>query len=120
MKVGDTIWCFDVNRRVYDKPGMGGKIIYREHFAPHQIGSETKQSWLITDGYSVVKVNKKTMRQAANNGWGGWQWFSKQDMEDSIYVHDNKHQIVRQIQTISDAPLLRAVAAAIGYKEGEK
>jgi len=47
LKVGDTVWVFDINRRVYDGNGLGAKIIYREHFRPVHIIGETSRSWIL-------------------------------------------------------------------------
>lgn len=118
MKVGDTLYRFDVNRRVYRKAENGrstGSPIYSEHFEPRTIGGETKLSWLITDGYGIVKVNKKTMRQASNNGWGGWQWFTAEAMEDNIWLADHRHNIRNMLDNAS-ASQLRQVAEILGYK----
>ena len=118
--VGDTLWRFDINRRVYprDKKGHQTGPIYSEHFESHKIGSETPQSWLITDGYGVVKVNKKTMKSSSRNGWG-YHWFTDDDREDAIWLHENKHHIINIIQN-ADSSLLRTVAAAIGYQAKDR
>lgn len=117
MMVGDTIYRFDGNRRVYPKREKGepsGGPIYAEHFEAHVIGSETKQSWLITDGYGIVKVNKKTMRQAGSNGWGGWQWFSAEGKEANIWLNVHRHKI-RNLLDGASPHQLRQVADILGY-----
>lgn len=118
LNIGDTIYRFDVNRRVYPKGKKGestGGPIYAEHFEAHTIGSETKHSWLVTDGYGVVKVNKKTMRQASKNGWGGYQWFSAQAMSDNIWRNEHRHNIRIMLDNASPSQL-RKVAEILGYE----
>ena len=113
LKVGDTIWRFDINRRKYDKPGIGGHTIYREHFEPHEIGGETKQSWLITDGYGIVKVNKKTLYEAGGR-YVGHQWYTRGSMEDAVWAHEHKQKIFALVERAS-ITLLRSIADVVGY-----
>ena len=59
LQVGDTIWYFDTNRRVYPPPEPGriwasGGPIWREHWRPVQITGETSRSWVLGSGCWIV------------------------------------------------------------------
>ena len=117
-KVGDTLYRFDGNRRVYRREDDGratGGPIYAEHFSAHTIHGETKQSWLlgINDPF---KVNKATLREAGKSGFHGYQWFTEQGREDNIWVHEHRHKIVQKVEREMRAPLLREIASVVGYE----
>ena len=115
LKVGDTIYRFDHNRRVYDKPGMSGHLVYAGHFVPEVISSETKQSWLIHRGGKIEwKVNKKTMRSAQTNRQFGQQFHSAEGMQDDIWRNDHRHKIERLMPSATAAQL-RQIADILGY-----
>ena len=117
-QVGDTIYRFDQNRRVYDKSRLNGKIIYSEHFVPEAITGETAQSWLIHDAHNDVRwrVNKKTMRTAAKGGWFGYAFFTAEGMSDDIWRNDHRHKIVSMMSQATTAQL-RQIADVLGYDE---
>ena len=105
MTIGDTVYVFDVNRRVYPKDAsLGRSPIYREHFRPIRIASETRVSWVLDDGR---RVNKKTL--------GGI--FSPAQIDDACYVQANRYEIIRTIERCRDAALLRQIAALIGWNQ---
>ena len=113
LKIGDTIYRFDINRRVYQKDANGratGSPIYREHFSAHRIDGETKFSWL-ADGF---KINKKTMHENVPN-YSGHQWYTADEMEGAVWMHEHRHQIMRAIER---APItqLRQIAELVGYE----
>lgn len=106
MKIGDTIYTFDINRRVYDKPGLGGSIIYREHFRPHVIVGETKLSW-VTDRGGKAKKKASTPRER-----GGF--FTAEEVEDDVWQHSHRHRL-RDLLDRADPKTLRKVADVLGY-----
>ena len=109
-KVGDTIWRFDINRRVYraKKPGelygRGGPI-YREHWQPLVIVSETPRSW-------VTEYGVKCPKKGAHQGW----CLTKEELDACCFVQEHRHKISDHLKLIADAAVLRAVAEIIGYK----
>jgi hypothetical protein len=110
MEVGDTLFHFDINRRVYDKPLAGtgrifGTIIYREHFKPLKIIGETRQSWLLEFGYKAKKGDDPIKR-------GGF--YTEVEMEDNIWTHDHRHK-VRDLLDRASPTQLREVAEILGY-----
>ena len=107
MKIGDTIWRFNNNRRVY-KEGRSTPI-YREHWIPSEITGETTRSWIIGMGYGEYKIPKK----GAHHGFA----FTQQEVDDDCYVKENLYRISRTLEYVRDANILRQVASLIGYME---
>jgi len=109
MQIGDTLWQFDINRRVYSKPPPGerifGSIIYREHFKPLKIIGETRQSWLLEHRYKAKKGDDPMIR-------GGF--YTAEEMEDNVWIHDHRHR-VRDLLDRAPPAKIREVAAILGY-----
>src|SRR5690348_13336803 len=76
LAVGSTIWVFDCNRRVYAKDGRGGPI-YREHWRPVKIASETSRSWITDWGQKVPKKGE-------HHG----VCFTEKEVDDKSWVED--------------------------------
>lgn len=109
MKIGDTIWIFDQNRRVYPKGGGIGKgPIWREHWRPEQIIGETKRSWLVGSEWRPIKVDKKEPRQRVA--------FSQEEIDLHEFVECHGHRIADAIGRIRDYATLKRIADLIGYK----
>lgn len=85
MKIGDTVYKFDINYRVYDKPGMNGRVIYREHFRPRRIVGETKFSWL-TD--RDEKIKKKAPTPLERGGF-----YSAEEVEDDVWRNFTSREV---------------------------
>lgn len=110
VSVGGTVWVFDMNRRVYRerKPGKvyaGGGPIWREHWAPRKIVSETARSWVLDWGGKVPKKNADPHRFA----------FSEADIDRRAWAHDNKWRLVRKLERCDDYDTLLRVAAMLGF-----
>jgi hypothetical protein len=93
-QVGDTIWIFDENRRVYARDASGkmfGAAIWREHWRPTKITGETKVSWVTRDG---MKINKKKP--------GGNVALDEAAIDRACYVKDNRHRIGVAVQWCDD------------------
>lgn len=114
ISVGDTIWMFDINHRVYEERHFAP--VYEKHFLPHQIVGETPQSWLVEEFGREIKVNKKTMRSAGRGGYMGHKWFTHQQMEDDIWCHGKRPAIMRRVESAT-ASELRDIARflAMGF-----
>ncbi len=112
QKIGDTIYRFDINRRVYrDRtPGSfgGGAPIYSEHFEPLKIIGESKASWLLEHRQSVGK------RVLAFNGYPR-KFFTAEQMDDDIWANEHRYNIKERLTRVS-VEQLRKVAAIIGYE----
>lgn len=119
IKVGDTLWRFDVNRRVYRRASgayfASGGPIYAEHFEPFVVTGETAFSWLVKEGWRDRKINKKTLREAPHNGFGGWQWYTAEQKDDAVWLEWHRDKIADEVRRCRSAAALRQIAALIGY-----
>lgn len=122
MKVGDHLWHFDRDRRIYRRDENNrpfGGPIYREHFVQYTITGETKLSWLVEATHRVLfKINKKTLL-ASNGAYTAHSFFTDKGMEDNIWVGDNRYKISRLIERAS-ADQLMECAKILGFKEDDK
>lgn len=118
LKVGDTLFQFDENHRVYrhDEKGrpLGGPV-YSEHFVPFTIRGETKFSWLT--GYrGDIKVNKKTLRSSADRGYLPHQWYTVEERDGMLWLAEHRHKIIRRLEGAT-LDQLKQVAAIVGYQD---
>lgn len=123
LAVGATVWRFDENRRIYNKPTKPGQIyssgppIWREHWVPYVIDGETSRSWLIganlTRAYGHYKLPKVG---PLPRGWA----ISEAEIDQAEWVQSNKYKLCRAVEYVTDYTTLRAIAELIGYdnKEG--
>jgi len=116
IKIGDTIWRFNENRRVYAPDKRGGPI-YAEDFEPEKIVGETPKCWIVGEGRRADKVNKKTLRTAVGK-YGATLYFTDAGKEDSIWMNSHRYKIVRLVEK-ADAATLRQIADIVGYKPEE-
>ncbi len=106
--IGQTVWLFDGNRRQYDKQS---RMIYRAHFLPVKIVSETPMSWVCERDF---KINKKTreLRQPDKGGWFGWQrgvCWSEAEVDDACFVNENRHIIADRVGRCHDVTVLKQI-----------
>ncbi len=98
MKVGDKVWRFDFNRRVYPKtPGFSAPI-YSEHFYPDIITGETSRSWILGND----KISKKSP----------FCLYTDEQKEDQIWANTYRYKIIDEVRT-SDIKTLREVAKIV-------
>ena len=110
LKVGDSIWCFDINRRKYAPPEPGcryptGGPIYREHWRQVEITGETSRSWVTLYG------------KCPKRGGHGWA-LTEAEVDDDVWAHDHRYKISNRICHRYDVPasVLREIAKLIGYE----
>ena len=116
VKIGDILYRFDENRRVYDKPGLGGKIIYAEHFTPFEVVGETRGTWLVRSlkGSWEIRVNKKTLCTPAKGGRSGDRFYTAEGRSDNIWRRVHVHWLVRRVEQ-ADTATLKRIAEIVGY-----
>lgn len=105
MQIGDTVWFFDGNRRVY-RDGSSGPV-YREHWFPAKIVGETSRSW-ITDNWNR-KIPKKGLP-------GHGVALTAEDVEKDVWMNTHAYRVYEQIQRCRDYDTIRKIADLIGYK----
>lgn len=107
MKIGDTIWRFDENRREYAviEGKRFGRPIYRSHWRPCKVTNETTRSW-------VTEFHEKAPKRGVHPGWA----FTEEEVDDDVWQNSHRYSVQEAIRKI-DVPTLRKVAALIGWKE---
>ena len=119
MQIGDKVWIFDGNRRIY-KDDKGNKLNspwYRGHFIEKYIIGETKQSWIIgykgneIDSGTNLKVNKKTLTYSITNNFGLDRklYISEEEINCKCWVYENRSGIIRKIEQCTDYDKLRKI-----------
>lgn len=120
MKVGDVVWMFDSNRRVYPE-GISAAPIYREHWTTLVIVGETAQSWLIGWNprhplHKAWKLSKKDPTRAKlQNRWYRIET-SQQAVDADCWAHEHRYAIARIVQSVVDGEMLRRIVDLIGYQ----
>jgi hypothetical protein len=105
-KVGDAIWIFDINRRVYPRDADGratGGPIWREHWKLHVIVGETSRSWLTDYGNKIAKRGTDPSLVL----------FSEAEIDRAGWVHDNAIKISRRVWACDDFEKLKAIEAIL-------
>jgi hypothetical protein len=127
MKIGDPVWIYDSNRRVYQSDDKGrsyGIPIYREHWREHFIIGETRVSWIVSMGrdfkpgerpWCEVKIPKKPT-DAKRTGIA----YSADELAAHCWMNDHRYSLMRKIEYCTDPATLRKIADLIGYRPEEK
>ena len=105
-KVGDTIWIFDIQRRVYARDADGratGGPIWREHWRPVVIVGETSRSWVTDYGNKIAKSGTDPRNVA----------FSEAEIDRAAWVRDNARRISGRVMACGDFEKLKAIEATL-------
>ena len=95
MKLGDKVWIFDSNRRIYPKDGgNSAQPIWAEHFSQAIIEGETLRSWIIKG----EKFPKKDP----------FGIYTDEQKADTIWDHENRYAIINKIKSC-DIDLLKKI-----------
>lgn len=119
-KVGDTVWVFDQNRRVYRQENgrSVGSPIFREHFRETTITGETSRSWIIRGG-KVPKDGGDVRRSTAGAHGRTTVYMTREAVDAAVFRNDHQYKIAKMVEACSDIALMRQVAALMGYKAEE-
>jgi hypothetical protein len=110
IKIGDTYFVFDRNRRVYNRDEHGRAIggpTHRGHFRPVKVLGETKVSWLVGEHFGHIKVKKRE------------PWlvlYTEAMVEESVWVEENRHCLARAVSSCTDVARLKEIAAILRYQ----
>ena len=110
FKVGDTVWAFDENRRVYGK--KGGGPIYAEHWTEYRVREIEKKSYLIS---RVYLSNIQTREVAIGFQKAEKEYSTTAEKNDDVYRKTTAHALSELVRR-ADAATLRQVAKLLGYK----
>jgi len=119
MQIGDKVWIFDGNRRIYedDKGNKTQNPWYRGHFVEKYIIGETKQSWIVgykgndIDSKTNFKANKKTLIYSIINNYSLDKklYISEEEIERKCWVYENRSRIIRKVEQCHDYDKLRKI-----------
>ena len=128
MKIGDTVW---IHVERYHKP-EGFKD--EDAFLPLVITSETRVSWVASEGWREFKFPKakppgeyhkdpETRLSKNKRGSVARIYLSRRAVDDECWLTRNRDPIRKHIETVlraagnGDAAELRRIASAVGYVE---
>lgn len=112
LKIGDIVYRYDVNRRVYREGTLRSELIWRESWRPMKIVGETSRSWLLE--HSKEKLPKKG---ADKRCW----CLTEAELDEACWVQDHGRNILNRVEAVAraDYAMLRRLAVMVDYKEGK-
>lgn len=110
LKVGDRVWEFDINKRVY-APGAQRGPIFAEHFRERWIVGEEGRSWLVSTDrrgtWGKEKIGKHHLAKRHH--------YTDAEREAMIWANDHRYKLVRRLERCTDLATLKAIAEILGY-----
>jgi len=111
----EVYYKYDGNHRVYTDPETGIRHsgpIYKYSFVPYFKVGETSRSILM---YRFEKCNdldraNKVPKKESLKDYG---YLTKQEMEDDIWMHDNKYKISQEVGLCRSITKLKAILAIL-------
>ncbi|WP_242325834.1 MULTISPECIES: hypothetical protein [Bacillus cereus group] len=114
MKIGDKVWVFDDNIRVYEDEN-GNKSYranFRAKFVERYIIGETRVSWIV--GYRMdtspdigVKLKKKDRTF----------FISEEEVEQACWIHNHRYKIKDKLDRCNDYGKLKQIADILNYQD---
>lgn len=117
FSVGDDVWTFSSNRRVYDKDKGGGPI-FAEHFIRARIVGETRLSWVVQERDDKGRVFGSPCK-FRKDGKTPWEYglhgvfYSDAEREEMIWMDENKYKTIEALRSASYT-MVRAVHDMLG------
>ena len=102
--IGQTVYIFDITRRV-NRDGFRGGPIWREHYRPEVVESETSRSWVTKYGTKVPKKGRDPHSIA----------ISMQEIEELEWVHEHRYKIVRLLEQCHEPETIKQIAALLRF-----
>jgi hypothetical protein len=103
-----TIWVRNENLRVYAPGGSGGPL-ESGHWQEVEITGETRVSWV------TKRAGKFPKKYPPYPNYR----FTRAEVDDCIFVQENRHKIADVIERSRDASKLRKIAEIVGYRKGK-
>lgn len=115
LKVGDTIWVFDQNRRVYED--RHSSPIWIKHWRPCKITGETARSFIVDGdrGWRAWKLAKKggiklpAHCSAVAFDHAGISWY---------HLREHRWKLAETVRRVDDIETLCQIAAIVGFEWG--
>ena len=126
LKVGDLLWFFDGDRRVYARDEKGravGGPIWREHWVPMVVLAESPVAWWMarsihshligepTEQLEFVVAAKLLKGRPLPGGWA----FGSEHIDEMAWVQQHRPAISCAVSRCDDPAILRQVAALVGW-----
>lgn len=102
LKVGDTVYTFNHNRRIYSQDKNQHGPIYAEHFFPVLIVGETRISWLTEYGGKYKKIYDKHTPDSL-------RLFTEEEKDRAVWLYENQYKISEQVRKSNDYDKLRKI-----------
>ena len=117
MQIGDKVWIFDGNHRIYkDVEGNETRSPwYRGHFVERYIVGETKQSWIVglkgrePNHRSNIKVKKSTLSYPADYGLDGHLYLSEDEIDQKCWKNENHYALGERVRRCYDYQKLKEI-----------
>lgn len=107
LQIGSTVWFFDINRRIYPKDGgIGRRPIWREHWRPEKISSETSRSWVTEWDRKIPKKGPLPHGVA----------ICEEEIQRLGFIEEHRWRIAEHVRSVRDYDTLRMIADLCGYK----
>lgn len=112
MKIGDSVWIFDPLLRCSS---------YRDQWIQHFIIGETSRSWIINPDPNEMRPDEWRSRKIPKNKMGHETGIltAMSEVDEAVWVRENRHYIARQIEWSYDPVTLRIIAELISYEEAK-
>lgn len=110
--IGDSVWLFDYNRRVY-APRKPGQIaypgpLYLGHWFEVKITGETARSWVTEFGRKIAKRNSPSR-------FSDFAW-TYDDVLQFAYIEAHRHLIADAVNRCTNYRELVTIAETLGYE----
>jgi hypothetical protein len=122
LQVGDTVWIYSENSRVYPEAGggVGAGPIYRYKWTAYEIVGENRASWLLDAGGGKVPKRPNTDRRR-------YVCYSKDELDARCWIETNSRALVEHIKNLTYGSnnmvsstvylMLRTAAATLEFTE---
>ncbi len=112
LSVGSFVFYLDKSRRYFPKNGEPRPTAYQKYmyqWVRLEIVSETRISWVLSNGYKIKKKEFGELIEVTEEG-----------LQRRYWVFNNRYPLSRQLSSVSDYETLKQIAALINYSEQEK
>jgi len=112
MQVGDKVWIFDGNRRIYTDP-EGNKLQspwYRGYFIEQYIIGETKVSWILGSYLDTrIEIGNKYKKKECT----GIIFTSEEEINKMCWVRENQYKIREKVGHCNDYNKLKQIESIL-------
>ena len=96
LQIGSILWTYD-------------RYASNLRWGAYRIFGETRQSWIVSEGYGRDNKIKKDTLQENLGKCGDRQWYTGQGKDDCVWLSENKFKIIEQVSRCSDIQKLKLV-----------